>query len=332
MASYLRELGIDRGLVVQTRHPDGTLSFRLDTPPSETDTLTLARRLQLQTERVALPVPGRGDSCAPSRGRNRFARAHAARQANAFFGCRLRLRRLARTCGLAPEHRLLDRATGLDLARRTAGSLEPALLDPGACQRQPDRLEEALRGRLRAPEPIRHRLLYRRQAQLRARDPGFLPTASQVSRESRAGQRSPAARRQSARRDRTGCHLGLRARLRSGQEGKKAASCSGSNAGWRPATSCRATGPICSTPIRSAAARPDTKAPTPSISDGGRFADFYDDHQHGYSYREARRVYQWRHGVFSRSRDGALAIPWTQPTTAARCNARERVACCSTSA
>jgi hypothetical protein len=39
---------------------------------------------------------------------------------------------------------------------------------------------------------------------------------------------------------------------------------------------------------------------------GNRFGDFYNDHQHSYSYQEKiLEVYQWRHGVFNRSRDAA---------------------------
>jgi hypothetical protein len=37
-----------------------------------------------------------------------------------------------------------------------------------------------------------------------------------------------------------------------------------------------------------------------------RFGDFYNDHRHSYSYQEKiLEVYQWRHGVFNRSRDAA---------------------------
>jgi hypothetical protein len=39
---------------------------------------------------------------------------------------------------------------------------------------------------------------------------------------------------------------------------------------------------------------------------GNRFDDFYNDHGHSYTYEEKlNEVYQWRHGVFSRSRDAA---------------------------
>jgi hypothetical protein len=41
---------------------------------------------------------------------------------------------------------------------------------------------------------------------------------------------------------------------------------------------------------------------------GGRFVDYYNDHDHSYSYREKlNEVYQWRNGVFSRRRDGHKA-------------------------
>ena len=43
---------------------------------------------------------------------------------------------------------------------------------------------------------------------------------------------------------------------------------------------------------------------------GGKFADYYNDHNHAYTYREKLdEVYQWRNGVFSRRRDGHKAKP-----------------------
>ena len=40
------------------------------------------------------------------------------------------------------------------------------------------------------------------------------------------------------------------------------------------------------------------------------FDDYYDDHRHAYTYAEKLdEVYQWRHGVFSRSRDAAKIEP-----------------------
>jgi hypothetical protein len=45
---------------------------------------------------------------------------------------------------------------------------------------------------------------------------------------------------------------------------------------------------------------------------GNRFNDFYNDHAHSYTYEEKlNEVYQWRHGVFSRSRDAAKIEPLT---------------------
>jgi hypothetical protein len=45
---------------------------------------------------------------------------------------------------------------------------------------------------------------------------------------------------------------------------------------------------------------------------GNRFNDFYNDHAHSYTYEEKlNEVYQWRHGVFSRSRDAAKIQPLT---------------------
>lgn len=42
----------------------------------------------------------------------------------------------------------------------------------------------------------------------------------------------------------------------------------------------------------------------------GRFDDYYDDHNHSYTFEEKLdEVYQWRNGVFSRSRDAALVRP-----------------------
>ncbi|KAJ8136217.1 hypothetical protein OY671_010570, partial [Metschnikowia pulcherrima] len=44
----------------------------------------------------------------------------------------------------------------------------------------------------------------------------------------------------------------------------------------------------------------------------GQFVDFYDDNRHSYTYEEKLdEVYQWRHGVFSRSRDAASIQPST---------------------
>lgn len=41
-----------------------------------------------------------------------------------------------------------------------------------------------------------------------------------------------------------------------------------------------------------------------------RFDDYYNDHDHAYSFREKLdEVYQWRHGVFNRSRDAAKIRP-----------------------
>lgn len=41
-----------------------------------------------------------------------------------------------------------------------------------------------------------------------------------------------------------------------------------------------------------------------------KFADFYNDHQHAYSYlQKLDEVYQWRHGVFNRHRDAAKIQP-----------------------
>ncbi|MBI3283642.1 MAG: hypothetical protein HYZ65_02145 [Burkholderiales bacterium] len=45
----------------------------------------------------------------------------------------------------------------------------------------------------------------------------------------------------------------------------------------------------------------------------GRFSDYYNDHRHSYTYAEkVDEVYQWRHGVFSRSRDAAKIVPLSE--------------------
>ncbi|MFC6519280.1 hypothetical protein ACFQAT_05270 [Undibacterium arcticum] len=42
----------------------------------------------------------------------------------------------------------------------------------------------------------------------------------------------------------------------------------------------------------------------------GKFGDYYNDHRHAYTYSEkVDEVYQWRHGVFSRSRDAHKIKP-----------------------
>jgi hypothetical protein len=42
----------------------------------------------------------------------------------------------------------------------------------------------------------------------------------------------------------------------------------------------------------------------------GKFDDYYNDNHHSYTYREKlNEVYQWRNGVFSRSRDAAKVVP-----------------------
>lgn len=46
---------------------------------------------------------------------------------------------------------------------------------------------------------------------------------------------------------------------------------------------------------------------------GGRFDDYYNDNNHSYTYKEKLdEVYQWRNGVFSRSRDAAKIKPVTE--------------------
>jgi len=43
-----------------------------------------------------------------------------------------------------------------------------------------------------------------------------------------------------------------------------------------------------------------------------KFSDYYNDHEHSFSYRQKlNEVYQWRHGVFSRTRDAEKVVPLT---------------------
>lgn len=45
----------------------------------------------------------------------------------------------------------------------------------------------------------------------------------------------------------------------------------------------------------------------------GKFDDYYNDNDHAYTFRQKLdEVYQWRNGVFSRSRDGAKIKPFTE--------------------
>lgn len=45
----------------------------------------------------------------------------------------------------------------------------------------------------------------------------------------------------------------------------------------------------------------------------GKFDDYYNDHSHAYSYRQKlHEVYQWRNGVFSRTRDGHKVTPLSE--------------------
>ena len=42
----------------------------------------------------------------------------------------------------------------------------------------------------------------------------------------------------------------------------------------------------------------------------GKFDDFYNDHHHGYTFKEKiNEVYQWRHGVFNHIRDANKIRP-----------------------
>jgi hypothetical protein len=44
----------------------------------------------------------------------------------------------------------------------------------------------------------------------------------------------------------------------------------------------------------------------------GKFSDYYNDHEHSFSFQQkSNEVYQWRNGVFSRSRDAAKVRPLT---------------------
>ena len=309
MASYLRELGIDRSLVVQTRHPDGTLSFRLDTPPSETDTLTLARRLQLQTERVALPVPGRG---------KRFVRTVSRQEillALMQHGRQTRFSGAACDFAALREHVALRQniVSWIEQLDWTWPEGQRARWNPRywtrGLPRQPDRLEEALRDAFvhqsryaigcytAAKLSFAHGTLdfYRRR--LKSAEKAGLVSDRLLHDGNPLAGIEPVATWDfepdfdPARREEGGKLLGIERGvaprnfvpgdwaylLNTDQVSRRKTGYEGSNAIYLGR---------------------------------GRFADFYDDNQHGYSYREKLdEVYQWRHGVFSRSRDGALAIP-----------------------
>ena len=60
MAAYLRELGVSRRLVVETEPADGTLVYALATPEADTDTLSLKDRTgyRIKDEFVRLPAKG----------------------------------------------------------------------------------------------------------------------------------------------------------------------------------------------------------------------------------------------------------------------------------
>lgn len=60
MAAYLRELDVDRHLVVKTEPTDGTLIYTLATPEADTDTLSFKDReeYRLKDEVVRLPIKG----------------------------------------------------------------------------------------------------------------------------------------------------------------------------------------------------------------------------------------------------------------------------------
>ncbi|MES2071283.1 MAG: hypothetical protein V4488_13100 [Pseudomonadota bacterium] len=60
MAAYLRELGVDRHLVIKIEPADGTLIYTLATPEADTDTLSFKDReeYRLKDEIVRLPIKG----------------------------------------------------------------------------------------------------------------------------------------------------------------------------------------------------------------------------------------------------------------------------------
>ena len=309
MASYLRELGIDRSLVVQTQYPDGTFSFRLDTAASDTDTLTLARRLHLQDERVGLPGSRRGTKLVRTVSRQEILLALMQ------HGRQTRFSGAACDFDALREHVALRQniVAWVEELDWTWPEGQRARWNPGywikGVPRQPDRLDEALRDVFvhqnryaigcytAAKLSFAHGILdfYRRMRKE--------PSKAALIRDRLLRDGNPLVEIEPAaawdfepdfepaNREQPGKLLGIE---------RGVAPRNFVPGDWAYLLN---TDPVSS--------RKTGYEGSNAIYLGrGRFADFYDDHEHGYSYREKLdEVYQWRHGVFSRSQDAALIEP-----------------------
>ncbi|MCX7250883.1 MAG: hypothetical protein NTX37_05190 [Burkholderiales bacterium] len=312
MASYLRELGIDRSWVVQTQYPDGTLSFRLDTAPSDTDTLTLARRLHLHEERVTLPRSER---------RYRFVSTVSRKEillALMQHGRQTRFSGAACDFVALREHVALRQSVvswveELDWTwpEGQRAQWNPSYWTHGVLT-QPGRLDDALLDAFihqhryaigcytAAKLSFAHGILdfYRR---IRKEPAKAELIRDRLLRDSNPlGEIEPAAtwdfepEFEPVNRDQPGKLLGIE---------RGVAHRNFVPGDWAYLLN---TDPVSS--------RKTGYEGSNAIYLGrGRFADFYDDHKHGYSYREKLdEVYQWRHGVFNRSRDAALVKPLSE--------------------
>ncbi len=309
MAAYLRELGIDRSLVVQTQYPDGALSFRLDTAPSDTDTLTLAQRLHLQDERVGLPGSRRGTRLVRTVSRQEILLAlmqHGRQTRLSGAACDL----VALREHVALRQNVVSWVEELDWTwpEGQRARWNPSHWTQGM-PTQPDRLDEALL------DAFVHQNRYAIGCYTAAKlsyAHGILDFYRRIRKEpAKAGlirdrlwrdgnplaEIEPAAawdfepEFEPANREQPGKLLGIE---------RGVAPRNFVPGDWAYLLN---TDPVSS--------RKTGYEGSNAIYLGrGRFADFYDDHKHGYSYREKLdEVYQWRHGVFSRSRDAALIKP-----------------------
>lgn len=313
MTAYLRELGIDRSLVVQTQYPDGTLSFRLDTAPSDTDTLTLAKRLHLQDERVSLPGSKRGTRLVSTVSRREILLAlmqHGRQTRFSGAACDL----VALREHVALRQNVVSWVEELDWIwpEGQRARWNPNYWTKGV-PTQPDRLDEALR------DAFLHQDRYAIGCYTAAKlsfAHGILDFYRRIRKEpSKAGlirdrllrDGNPLAEIEPAAawdfesdfeptsRERPGKLLGIE---------RGVAPRNFVPGDWAYLLN---TDPVSSRKI-------GYEGSNAIYLGRGRFADFYDDHKHGYSYREKLdEVYQWRHDVFSRARDAA----WVKPLDAA---------------
>lgn len=311
MATYLRELGIDRSLVVRTQQADGVVAFTLDTPPSDTDTLTLSsrQRLHVPEAQVALPV---------SRGRVRRVQTVSQKEillALMQHGRQTRFSGAACDIAALREHVALRQNIVAWVDELHWGwpnghgaRWNTAHWDRGT-PKHPDHLDEALRDAMN--QQPKYAIGCYTAAKLGFAQ-GVLDFYQRVL-------KSP------AKADLVRSRL-----LRDGEplvDIEPAATWS-FEADFDPATRER-PGKLL-TLVHGVPANnfvPGDWAyllntdPVSSQETGyegsnaiyigrGQFVDFYDDNRHSYTYQEKLdEVYQWRHGVFSRSRDAALIQP-----------------------